>query len=230
MARAAAACRGAVRRRHDRRRSSWLRAAGASSALAALGLALAMGLAAAAGARPRPPSELIDGKRWILDGVVAGTPERSVDGSTRVLIDLIAVERDGTRRPVAARVLVALDGAPVERLLPGDRVRVPARAAPAAWLRQSGRARSGAARGRRGHRGGRERARGGAVAARPAGAVDRRAGARGLARAHARRGARAPRPAMGGRSSSRSCSAIAATCRGRSTTPFAAPASRTCCR
>ncbi len=93
--------------------------------VAALGLALAIGVAAAAGARPRPAPELVDGKRWILDGIVADSPERTLDG-TRVPIDLIAVERDGARRSVAARVLVALDGPPVEPLLPGDRVRVPA--------------------------------------------------------------------------------------------------------
>src|SRR6185437_10959397 len=79
----------------------------------------------AAGARPRPPAGLVDGKRWVLEGVVADTPERTANG-TRVPIDLIAVERDGQRRAVDVRVLVALDGPPVEPLLPGDRVRVPA--------------------------------------------------------------------------------------------------------
>ncbi|MGZ3405420.1 MAG: DNA internalization-related competence protein ComEC/Rec2 [Polyangia bacterium] len=92
--------------------------------LAALGLAAAVGIVADTGARPRPPPELVDGKRWVLDGVVAGAPERTANGA-RVPIDLIAVEREGQRRPVGARVLVALDGPPVEPLLPGDRVRVP---------------------------------------------------------------------------------------------------------
>ena len=91
----------------------------------ALGLAAAIGLVAVAGSRPRPPAELTDGARWTLDGLVADTPERTLDGA-RVPIDLIAVERDGVRRTVAARVLVALDGPPLEALLPGDRVRVPA--------------------------------------------------------------------------------------------------------
>jgi len=114
-----------------------LLAAGASAALllaarrgtlfgiAALGLATAIGIAAAAGARPRPPPELIDGKRWILDGLVVDMPERTANGA-RVPIDLTDVERDGVRRAVEARVLVALDGPPIESLLPGDHVRVPA--------------------------------------------------------------------------------------------------------
>jgi competence protein ComEC len=93
--------------------------------VAAMALAAAVGAVAVAGARPRPPPELVDGKRWLLDGVVADSPERTANG-TRVPIDLIGVERDGLRRAVAARVLVALDGAPIEPLLPGDRVRVPA--------------------------------------------------------------------------------------------------------
>ncbi|HEY2749686.1 MAG TPA: ComEC/Rec2 family competence protein, partial [Polyangia bacterium] len=93
--------------------------------VAALGLSLAIGMAAAAGARPRPPPELVDGKRWILEGIVADSPERTLAG-TRVPIDLIGVERDGAVHAVEARVLVALDGPPLEPLLPGDRVRVPA--------------------------------------------------------------------------------------------------------
>ncbi|HEX9103487.1 MAG TPA: DUF4131 domain-containing protein, partial [Polyangia bacterium] len=58
--------------------------------VAALALAAAIGVVAAAGARPRPPSELLDGKRWMLEGVVADTPERTAKGA-RVPIDLSAV-------------------------------------------------------------------------------------------------------------------------------------------
>lgn len=93
--------------------------------MAALALAVAIGAAAAAAARPRPPPDLIDGKRWTLDGVVADAPERTLEGA-RVPLDLVAVERDGVRRAADARVLVLLDGQPLELLLPGDRVRVPA--------------------------------------------------------------------------------------------------------
>ena len=92
--------------------------------VAALGLAASIGVLAAAGARPRPPPGLVDGRRWVAEGIVADTPERTANG-TRVPIDLVAVERDGQRRAVEARVLVALDGPPLELLLPGDRVRVP---------------------------------------------------------------------------------------------------------
>jgi len=93
--------------------------------LAAMALAAAIGVVAAAGARPRPPPELVDGKRWVLEGIVADAPERTLNGA-RVPIDLTGVERDGVRRAVGERVLVAIDGPPVEPLLPGDRVRVPA--------------------------------------------------------------------------------------------------------
>jgi competence protein ComEC len=97
-----------------------------SLGLAALGLAAAVGIVAAAGARPRPPPELFDGERWILEGEVAAAPERTTSG-TRLPIDLVGVERDGQRSAAHDRVMVVLDGPPVEPLLPGDRVRVPAR-------------------------------------------------------------------------------------------------------
>jgi competence protein ComEC len=92
--------------------------------VASLTLATTLGLLAVAGARPRPPPELIDGAPWILYGDVAAAPERTATG-VRVPIDLIAVERDRQRHDVRVRVLVVLDRAPVEPLLPGDRVRVP---------------------------------------------------------------------------------------------------------
>lgn len=94
---------------------------------AATMLAAIVGMAAAAAARPRPPPQLTDGGVWAAEGVVAAAPERTAT-VVRVPIDLVAVERDGQRRSVVGvRVLAALDGPPLEPLLPGDRVRVPAR-------------------------------------------------------------------------------------------------------
>ncbi|MDB4970501.1 MAG: internalization-related competence protein ComEC/Rec2 [Myxococcales bacterium] len=97
-----------------------------SIGLAALGLAVAVGIVAAAGARPRPAPELFDGERWVLEGDVVATPQR-LGAGVRVAIDLTGVERGGQRSAARDRVMLFLDGEPVEPLLPGDRVRVPAR-------------------------------------------------------------------------------------------------------
>ena len=91
-----------------------------------LALAMMVGVVASAGAWPRPPPALLDGGRWVLEGQVAASPERLPSG-VRLPIDLIAVEREGRRQACSARVLVVLDGAPLEPLLPGDVVRLPAR-------------------------------------------------------------------------------------------------------
>jgi competence protein ComEC len=86
----------------------------------ALLLAASLG-AASQGARPRAPPGLVDGLPWTVEGELLQT-ERSF-GRTRVLIDLVAVERGELRRSATGRVAVSLDGDPVEQLLPGDRVR-----------------------------------------------------------------------------------------------------------
>jgi competence protein ComEC len=91
--------------------------------------ATTLGLLAVAGARPRAPPALFDGEPWILHGEVSATPERSLTG-VRVPIDLIAVERDRQWQLIATRVMIVLDGPPLEPLLPGDFVRVPARLRP----------------------------------------------------------------------------------------------------
>jgi competence protein ComEC len=91
--------------------------------LAALGLGFGLGVVGQA-ARPRPPPELTDGARWDLEGRVAAPPERAF-GVTHLPVALDAAERGGMRRAVGGRLLVAVNGDPIERLLPGDRVRLP---------------------------------------------------------------------------------------------------------
>src|SRR5215813_519337 len=61
----------------------------------ALLVAAALGAAAQA-ARPRAPPGLVDGLPWTVEGELVRT-ERSF-GRTRVLIDLVAVERGERRR------------------------------------------------------------------------------------------------------------------------------------
>ena len=73
-------------------------------------------------ARPRAPPSLIDGQKWGVEGELVRAPERSF-GKSRVVVELIAVERGERRRAASGRVLVSLDGDPVEPLLPGDHVR-----------------------------------------------------------------------------------------------------------
>ncbi|HEX4460136.1 MAG TPA: DUF4131 domain-containing protein, partial [Polyangia bacterium] len=99
---------------------------GSRVGVSALGLALVLGALAVAGARPRPPAGLVDGEPWTIEGEVAAAPERST-GGVHVPIDLTAVERQSVRRSVNARVLMMLDGPPLEPLLPGDWVRATTR-------------------------------------------------------------------------------------------------------
>jgi competence protein ComEC len=94
--------------------------------VSALALSLSLGVLAVAGARPRPPLELLDPEPWTIEGEVVAAPERSTNG-VRVPIDLIAVERQTQRRSVSLRVLMMLDGPPLEPLLPGDWVRATTR-------------------------------------------------------------------------------------------------------
>ncbi len=99
---------------------------GSRVGVSAIALSLALGALAVAGARPRPPLELLDGEPWTIEGEVAAAPERST-GGVRVPIDLVAVERQSERRRVNVRVLMMLDGPPLEPLLPGDWVRATTR-------------------------------------------------------------------------------------------------------
>jgi competence protein ComEC len=89
--------------------------------VASLGVAFALGLGGQA-ARPRAPPALVDGLPWTVEGEVARAPERSF-GRSRVVIELVAVERGERRREASGRVAVTLAGDPIEPLLPGDRVR-----------------------------------------------------------------------------------------------------------
>lgn len=93
--------------------------------LAALGVALALGGLATAGARPRPPAELFD-ERCTIEGRVAFAPERTATG-LRLPVDLRAIERDGRRQTAGDRILLLLQGSPLEPLLPGDLVRATVR-------------------------------------------------------------------------------------------------------
>jgi competence protein ComEC len=90
-----------------------------------LGLGLGLGVAAQA-ARPRPPPGLITGGRAQLDGWLERPVERAF-GVARLTIDLTAVAQGGVERAAAGRVLLSVKGDPVEPLLPGDYLRVPAR-------------------------------------------------------------------------------------------------------
>jgi competence protein ComEC len=89
--------------------------------VASLGVGLALGLGAQA-ARPRAPPALVDGLPWTVEGEVVRAPERSF-GRSRVVLELVAVERGQRRREAEGRVAVTLNGDPLEPLLPGDRVR-----------------------------------------------------------------------------------------------------------
>jgi competence protein ComEC len=90
--------------------------------LPSLALAGALGALGGARAPPAPPVELVDGRAWTVDARVAGLPERAA-GAMRLPLALEAVQRGETRRRADARILLIVDGEPLERLLPGDRVR-----------------------------------------------------------------------------------------------------------
>jgi competence protein ComEC len=95
---------------------------GRALGVAALALAFAVGVLACAGARPRAPPGLLDGAAWDIEAEVASAPERSF-GTTRVPVELRAVEREGARRTATGRVLVLVGGELAEPLLVGDLVR-----------------------------------------------------------------------------------------------------------